>query len=397
MSQDFEEFFGENVRWEADGTDTAVPMQPPSPPRSRRDMRRQRERRKRRKMLTITAIVLVVALVFVGGYFGYRKLIQWRDANNSSETVIKDYPGPGEGEVQFTVEQGQDATTIAENLYAADIIKSPEAFTSVVMSNNSVLYPGTFSLLKHMKAADVVAILSDQTQASGFLEVRSGERVSDVIAAAVELSGLAQSDFDAIINGGGSDILPAEANGDFEGWFEPGSYDVQNKTAEEIISAMVESRIAKLDSLGVPTGEERERILIMASIAESEVNSPEYYGKVTRVILNRLEQGITLGMDTTVAYGLGITADELTDAMLQDDSNPYNTRLHTGLTPGPISNPGDNAIKAALNPEQGDWLYFVTTNLQTGETKFTTGTMDEQNAQFEQYVNEYKTTNENAN
>lgn len=397
MSQDFEEFFGENVRWEGDGSDTVVPTQPPAPPQSRRDMRRQREKRKRRRFFVIVAAIVAIALVAVGGYFGYHKLLQLRNVNTNTEAVIEDYPGPGEGEVQFTVEQGQGATTIAENLYEAGIIKSPEAFTSIVMANNSVLYPGTFSLLKHMKAADVVAILSDQSQASGFLEVRSGERVSDVITAAVELSGLAQSDFDTIINGGGSGILPDEANGDFEGWFEPGSYDVQNKTAEEIIAAMVEARIDKLDSLGVPTGEERERILIMASIAESEVNSPEYYGKVTRVILNRLDQGITLGMDTTVAYGLGITADELTDAMLQDDSNPYNTRLHAGLTPGPISNPGDNAISAALNPEQGDWLYFVTTNLQTGETKFTTGTMDEQNAQFEQYVNEYKTTNENAN
>ena len=71
---------------------------------------------------------------------------------------------------------------------------------------------------------------------------------------------------------------------------------------------MVNARIAKLDEMGVPTGEEREKIMIMASIAEAEVNSQEYYGKVTRVILNRIDAGMPLGMDTTVAYGLGITA-----------------------------------------------------------------------------------------
>ena len=143
---------------------------------------------------------------------------------------------------------------------------------------------------------------------------------------------------------------------------------------------------------GVPTGEEREKIMIMASIAEAEVNSQEYYGKVTRVILNRIDIGMPLGMDTTVAYGLGITAAELTDAMLADDSNPYNTRIHQGLPPTPISNPGDNAIQAAMNPEQGDWLYFVTTNLQTGETKFAV-TEDE----FWKIRDEYKNNNPNAN
>ena len=155
---------------------------------------------------------------------------------------------------------------------------------------------------------------------------------------------------------------------------------------------MVNARIAKLDEMGVPTGEEREKIMIMASIAEAEVNSQEYYGKVTRVILNRIDAGMPLGMDTTVAYGLGITAAELTDAMLADDTNPYNTRIHQGLPPTPISNPGDNAIQAAMNPEQGDWLYFVTTNLQTGETKFAI-TEDE----FWKIRDEYKNNNPNAN
>ena len=88
------------------------------------------------------------------------------------------------------------------------------------------------------------------------------------------------------------------------------------------------------------------------------------------MILNRLDADMALGMDTTVAYGLGISASQLTDDQLGDDSNAYNTRIHKGLPPTPISNPGDGAITAAVNPPDGKWLYFVTTNLQTGETKF---------------------------
>ena len=82
----------------------------------------------------------------------------------------------------------------------------------------------------------------------------------------------------------------------------------------------------------------------------------------------------------------------LTDAMLNDASNPYNTRVNTGLPPTPISNPGESAIKAAMNPPEGDWLYFVTVNLTTGETKFA-ATEDE----FWKLRDEYKNSNSNAN
>lgn len=81
------------------------------------------------------------------------------------------------------------------------------------------------------------------------------------------------SQFQAVMDGGGAGILPDEAGGKFEGWLEPGSYNVQNKSAEDIIKEMVDARVSKLDSLGVPTGSERERILNIASIAEAEVGS----------------------------------------------------------------------------------------------------------------------------
>ena len=217
--------------------------------------------------------------------------------------------------------------------------------------------------------------------------------MSDVIANAAQLSGIDESEFQSVVDGGGSGILPAEAKGKFEGWFEPGQYDVKSKkSASDILKMMVDKRIAKLDELGVPTGDERERILNIASIAEAEVNIKDYYGKVTRVILNRLDKNMTLGMDSTVAYGNNVKSADITQAMLDDESNPYNTRIRKGLPPTPISNPGDDAIKAALHPEDGNWLYFVTVNLQTGETKFT----DNEDT-FNEYVQEYKNNNADAN
>ena len=396
MSDSFSDFFEENTQW-SDSDGDGFSALPPRPPRSRREMRRKRSERKRHRIVAAVAVVVVLALVGVAGFFGYRALRQWQANREAAQqqVIIEDYPGPGNGSVQFTVDSGSDWATVAQNLTEQDIIKSPEALTSI--AGNSTLYPGTFSLQYQMKASDVLAVLSDQGQASGFIEVRPGERVSDVIANAAQVTGLPESDFQSIIDGDGAGILPAEANGSFEGWLEPGSYNPsEGQTASDILTQMVNARIAKLDEMGVPTGEERERILIIASIAEAEVNREEYYGKVTQVIENRLAQGMYLGMDTSLAYGLNKSASEITDEDIADvnHQNPYNLHNgHTlGLPPTPIGNPGESAIKAAVNPEPGDWLYFVTVDLNTGETKFVS-TEDE----FWQIRDEYKNNNPNAN
>lgn len=394
MTDNLDDFFSDNAQWVDSSDDTSFnSAMPPQPPKSRRDMRRRRQQKRRHLYITIIAALVVVVLIGVGGFFGIRALKHWKAANEAnSQSQIEDYTGPGDKEVTFTVESGQGAAEIAENLVKVKIVKSAAAFTSAVSGASATLYPGSYALKTHMKASDVVKILSDQSQAGGFAEVRAGERVSDVIANAAKVSGINVSEFQAIIDGGGSGILPEEAGGKFEGWLEPGTYNAQNKSAEDIIKSMVDARIAKLDDLGVPTGSERERILIIASIAESEVGSDRYYGQVARVILNRIDSDMALGMDTTVAYGLGISASQLTDDQLNDDSNPYNTRIHKGLTPTPISNPGDDAIKASINPPEGKWMYFVTTNLQTGETKFV-----ETEDEFWKIRDEYKNNNENAN
>jgi len=394
VTDNLNDFFSDNAQWVDSSDDTSFnSAMPPQPPKSRRDMRRRREQKRRRLYITIIAALVVVILIGVGGFSGVRALKRWKAANEAnSQSQIEDYTGPGDKEVTFTVESGQGAAEIAENLVKAKIVKSAAAFTSAVSGAAATLYPGSYALKTHMKASDVVKILSDQSQAGGFAEIRAGERVSDIIANAAQASGIDVSEFQAIIDGGGSGILPEEAGGKFEGWLEPGTYNAQNKSAEDIIKSMVDARIAKLDDLGVPTGSERERILIIASIAESEVGSDKYYGQVARVILNRIDSDMALGMDTTVAYGLGISASRLTDDQLNDDSNPYNTRIHKGLTPTPISNPGDDAIKASINPPEGKWMYFVTTNLQTGETKFV-----ETEDEFWKIRDEYKHNNENAN
>lgn len=362
--------------------------QPPKPPKSRKDMRRKRSRVRQRKFISIALAIGCVLVIIAAGVFVTMKVRNLAPQIENSRQYASDYPGPGRVVVDFTVNDGDSADTVAAGLVKAGIIKSKAAFTQAVSATGaqSTIYPGTFSLKLRMKAADVLAILTDQSKAGGFLQIKAGDKAADIFKKAADMSGLPLKDFTALVNSKGAGILPAEANGSFEGWLEPGSYNVKNAgSAQDIVTNLVRKRIDHLDELGVPTGSKREDVLKIASIAEAEVNQEQYYGKVSRVIDNRIAKDMPLGMDSTIAYGEGVSASELTTTMLEDSSNQYNSRIHKGLPPTPISIPGDNAIKAALSPESGNWLYFVTINLDTGETKFTDSA-----SQFQDYVKEYK-------
>lgn len=385
MSENIDDFFNQNAKWSHNSSN------PPVPPKSRKARTARKNRKSKRNRIVAFILALVFALLFVVGYGLYRVAVYVR--NNSQSSIMEDWPGPGSGFVEFTIEPGQGSVEVGNNLVKAQVVKSQSTFSNIVAANNKILYPGIYALKKHMNSMDVVEILSDQSKAGGFLDVKAGERATEVIRKAAQISGIDIAQFNAIQKTDGAGILPPEAGGSFEGWLEPGVYNVKAiKSASKILAKMVDKRVKKLDSLGVPKGDLRQKVLKIASIAEAEVNNREYYGKVSRVILNRLAKDMPLGMDTTVAYGIGIKAINLTQSQLDDASNPYNTRIHKGLPPTPISIPGDNAILAALNPANGPWIYFVTTNLKTGETKFADNYDD-----FLKIRDEYKRSNENAN
>ncbi|PJM73016.1 hypothetical protein CS006_07155 [Bifidobacterium primatium] len=388
---DMQDFFAEKAQWVGRGDEPGLnPAVPPRPPRSRREMRKKRRKRQRSKWLKIVMTVILVVCVAVVGWFVYSGVSTARSKMQSQvqRTQAADYPGPGSGNVEFTVENGQSSVDIGDNLEKQGIVKSSMAFQQAI-SNAGLqdqLQPGTFELHYRMKADDVAKVLTDSTKAKGFLVVNPGERSGAVIEQASELSGIDKSEFEAIVKNKGKGILPAEANGSFEGWLEPGSYNVKGKSsASDILKEMVQKRIKKLDQLEVPTGAKREEILKKASIIEGEVNKADYYGKVARVIENRLARNMPLGMDSVVAYGNNVEPRALTNAMLNDKKNPYNSRIQKGLPPTPISQAGDTAITAAMHPTEGNWLYFVTVNLDTGETKFT-----DNQSEFQKYAKEYE-------
>lgn len=356
---------------------------------SRRDTQRLRRRERHRRTVTVAVVIALLAVLCGGGAWVFSEMNENGSFAWIQDEFARDYPGPGYGSVQFTVYANDTATEIGERLAAQHVVASKRVFVNAVEADNdqSNLQPGTFDLKYHMSAQEAIAILVNPDKAKDLIQIRSDTRAIDIVSQTVaDNPAWTAAEVTAALNNKGVGVLPTCANGSYEGWLQPGTYDPKSyKTPADMLAAMVKARIAALDALKVPTGPEREKILTIASIIGGEVNQSQYYGKVSRVIANRLAQNMPLGMDSVIAYGNNTQDSKLTETMLTDASNPYNDRIHAGLPPTPINQPNSEMIEAAMNPTPGDWLYFVTVNLDTGETEFT-----DNNAQFQQYKSQYE-------
>lgn len=168
--------------------------------------------------------------------------------------------------------------------------------------------------------------------------------------------------------------LPPDADGNPEGYLFPATYPIDEKTSPEtLLSFMVNTAHDKFGANQVTAGAQRNALnvyqaLTIASIIQAEAATKADMGKVSRVIYNRLERGMPLQMDSTLNYALGRSTLTTTKADTKLDS-PYNSYERMGLPPTPIANPGQEAMRAAINPVPGDWLYFVT--VKPGDTRFT--------------------------
>ncbi|MEV0738172.1 endolytic transglycosylase MltG [Streptomyces sp. NPDC050549] len=167
--------------------------------------------------------------------------------------------------------------------------------------------------------------------------------------------------------------LPNDAEGNPEGYLFPATYPLKGKaTPASLLSFMVGTANQKFNGAPVAAGAQRNAMNVyqavtIASIVQAEAASKADMGKVARVIFNRLERGMPLQMDSTINYALNRTTLRTTTSDTRVDS-PYNSYQRMGLPPTPIDNPGEDAMRAAINPPPGDWLYFVT--VKPGDTRF---------------------------
>ncbi|MBR8640288.1 endolytic transglycosylase MltG [Streptomyces tuirus] len=168
--------------------------------------------------------------------------------------------------------------------------------------------------------------------------------------------------------------LPGDAKGNPEGYLFPATYPLPEKTRpEKLLALMVDTANEKFNGAPIAAGAQRNAMNVyqavtIASIVQAEAATTTDMGKVARVVFNRLERGMPLQMDSTVNYALGRSTLRTTASDTRIDS-PYNTYQRMGLPPTPIGNPGEEAVRAAINPPPGDWLYFVT--VRPGDTRFT--------------------------
>lgn len=343
-------------------------------------------KKKGKRALGWIAAVAVIVLLAGGAYYGFNRFFGYED-----------YDGAGDGDVLFQVDDGDSTSAIGAKLTTAGVVASSKAFVKAGADNPklSKVQHGFYVMKSHMSGASAVDRIVAPTSRVGQLEVRPYTQFDDITqpdgkitpgvyslmakASCAQIDGkstcVTTDDLRKAVDGadlktlGVPDWAVADANKAdrkdrrLEGLIAPGLYDVKpGATALEIIGQLVRSSTEAIQNAGLSPqstgpGMTPYQTLIIASIIEREAVKADF-GKLSRVIYNRLAINMRLQMDSTVNYVLD-KPTLLTDETERIKAGPYNTYKNAGLTPTPISVPSPEAIQAAVHPVAGDWVYFV--------------------------------------
>ena len=331
---------------------------------------------------------LVVLLVFGGGvgtvgYFGYQFY-------QNRFTSAPDYKGDGTGDkVAITIPSGANGAEMGRLLKAAGVVKSVDAFVAAFAQNDESgkIQAGSYLLNKEMSAESAVALMLDPKSQNNLI-VREGERNTAVYAEIDERLKLSKGTTAKVAKQRYKDLgLPDWALGHpglkdpLEGFLYPSAYAIpKGGKPEDVLKEMVGRASEKYEDLGLEKKAEGLglngpwQLLTVASLAQAEGTSHDDFRKMAEVVYNRLKPGNpqtygSLEFDSTYNYVKNQSKIDLTIAELKRYNNPYNTYYVKGLPPGPIDNPGEEAIKGALNPTHDGWYYFISLDGKT--SKFT--------------------------
>lgn len=334
------------------------------------------------KKLIIPVVLLCVAFVAMRGL--YARALRPVDASDV-RTV-------------FHVEKGASTESIARNLEAQNLIRSPFAFKIHVKLSGQAgqLKAGSFVLTSSMSAQEVVDTLAGGKTTEEIMTIPEGFTVKDIdallaekgIIQAGELQECARTcDFSAF------DFLPKSVNlasrgGRLEGYLYPDTYYISvagfepKLFLERLLSTFRKRVIEDLAADIQASGRSLEDIVIVASLVEEETRTSPERPVVSGIIWKRLDEGIILGIDAAVRYILDKQTSAITQADLQIES-PYNLRKFGGLPPGPIANPSVSSIRAALHPERSPYYYYLHGN--DGAIRYAV-TNDEHNVNRAKYL-----------
>lgn len=361
-----------------------------------RNMRHDRENRIAKRMSgiiigTIMAIVVVIGLVVY----------------NNITYNLEPYNKDDKTEVKFVVNQGATIKSVANKLEEMKLIRSATLFNYYVkMKDVGLLQAGNYKFSPSMTYDDIIAELKsggvDTPEVLSTILVREGELLETIATTVGNRTPFAKEEFMDVVKNQNfinemvrkyPRLLTSMSQSSnlkyaLEGYLFPATYDY-NKN--DTLKMIVEKMIRKMDEVMAPYYEQIEasgktvhQVLTIASLAEREGVTTEDRRKIVSVFDNRVVKNMPLQSDITVLYALGVHKELVTYADLEVDS-PYNLYKHVGYGPGPFNSPSEDAIKATLNPEKTDYLFFVA-DIKTGKVYYSK-TLDEHNVLVKKYVN----------
>ena len=304
------------------------------------------------RKIIIIILVIVGVLILLGATAGFYVLYQIKTPVSKSEYAQ-----------EIIIEKGDSIKIIGQKLEQADLIRGCFYFeTYVWLKNEKNLQAGEYIFRPSMPISEIVESLAvgkinrndiKITIPEGFSVKQIDERLSQ--AGLIDQGDLINLKLSAI------SYLPSAIS--FEGYLFPDTYIFSKKAAvEEIIQKMLDNFdkkiTAEIQKEIARQDKNLEEIVNLASIVQQESTSSEEMAKIAGVFYNRLNIGMALQSDATINY---ITGKGMRQPLLEDTKidSPYNTYKYKGLPPTPICNPGIEAIKAAICPEQHDYFYFL--------------------------------------
>jgi peptidoglycan lytic transglycosylase G len=321
------------------------------------------------------AVLVAAAVLMFGGYFVWDKTSTFL----SSFGEIPDYPGPGNAKILVDVPEGASLDVIGGILVEKDVVKSKKAWDRAVRGEERAtsVQAGRYLMRTQMQAIDALRLLINPGTSKIRLQftIPEGLRLSAQVDALTKRTKIKKSAYEKVLAKPKPLKLPKYADNRPEGFLFPDTYELTaDSTATSTLKQMVSqyksvTREIEFEAAAKKIKRSPYEVLTVASIIEREVNREEYRAKVARVLYNRLDKGMKLSLDSTVIYAENLKTNT-TSKQDRKSKSKYNTYRYKGLPPGPISAPGKAALQAASNPEKGKWLYFVTVNFDTGETKF---------------------------
>ncbi|MFH0987971.1 MAG: endolytic transglycosylase MltG [Parcubacteria group bacterium] len=309
-----------------------------------------------RKRMAVILVIVIIAAVFVFSQIEFNR-------HHSGPSAVK----------TFTVEKGQGVSDIATNLKIQGFIGSPFWFEVYVYTHGerSRFVAGEFSLNQtdSIKSLAQTLTYSKNANLETDITIPEGRTVAEIDKYLFENNLIKVGDLIAYSSGarqvGYAFLGDRPRNSTLEGFLYPDSYRVYRQTTvDQIVRRMLDNFDGKLTpELRAEIRAQKKTIfdvVTMASIIEKEVVGYENRQIVAGIFWKRIKIGMALQSDATVNY---ITKKNVAAVSLDDTAieSLYNTYKYRGLPPGPICNPGIEAIKAAINPITTDYLYFLTT------------------------------------